>query len=176
MSTQNFILFCFILFFVNLAQNTINQGGMTVKILEELSTILASPIEGINSEGLAIAVSNLGPYVWDKLSAESVEELLIALDEEYERIQYLNSLPPSEDDDHTLGRGPISTENVESAFESLSFVYRYVTGTLKIGLKIVVTEDDEVQITQNATFDPRKEWAALKAENDESSPITKKEE
>ena len=76
-----------------------------MKILEELSTILASPIEGINSEGLAIAVSNLGPYVWDKLSAESVEELLIALDEEYERIQYLNSLPPSEDDDHTLGRG-----------------------------------------------------------------------
>ena len=43
-------------------------------------------------------------------------------------------------------------------------------------MKIVVTEDDEVQITQNATFDPRKEWAALKAENDESSPITKKEE
>lgn len=123
-----------------------------------------------------MAVTHLGTYVWDKLSAESVEELLIALDEKYERIQYLNSLPPSEDDDHTLGRGPISTENIESAFESLSFVYRYVTGTMTIGLKIVVTEDDEVQITQNATFDPRKEWAALKAENDESSPITKKEE
>ena len=149
---------------------------MTVKISDELSTILASPIEEIRAEGLAIAVSNLGPYVWDKLSAESVEELLTALDEEYERIQYLNSLPPSEDDDPMLGRGPISTENVESAFEGLSFVYRYVTGTIKISLKIVVTEDDEVQITQNATFDPHKEWPDPKAENDESSPITKKEE
>ena len=47
-----------------------------MKILDELSTILASPIEEIRVEGLAMAVTHLGTYVWDKLSAESVKELL----------------------------------------------------------------------------------------------------
>jgi len=147
-----------------------------VKILDELSTILASPIEEIRVEGLAMAVTHLGTYVWDKLSAESVKELLTELEEKYERIQYLNSLPPSEDVDPMLRQGPIPTEDIESALENLGLIYRYVTGTMTIGLKIVVTEDDEVQITHNATFDPRKDWPAPKAENDESSPITKKEE
>ena len=121
-----------------------------------------------------MAVTHLGTYVWDKLSAESVKELLTELEEKYERIQYLNSLPPSEDVDPMLQRSiPMK---IESALENLGLIYRYVTGTMTIGLKIVVTEDDEVQITHNATFDPRKDWPAPKAENDESSPITKKEE